>query len=174
MPRISNFSRSHFLRFRAAIESNGIKPTIGWIPVQGTWRVPPCRRTVATQPVSPLRVLSANFPPCFPSLHLLLDLYNPIDVALHERDASTRISPSLPWLPLCVFTSLRRGRDERHNSLRQNYPTYVRLSSSFSFHFFHPLFLSLSFFFFLGDFYRSILLEVKGLKGWSWYFFFFL
>lgn len=68
-----------------------------WIPVQGTWRVPPCRRTVATQPVSPLRVLSANFPPCFPSSHLLLDSYNPIDVALHERDASTRISP----LPDC-------------------------------------------------------------------------
>lgn len=104
-----------------------IKSTMVRIPVQGTWRVPPCRRTVATQPVSPLRVLSANFSP-FPPPTWLVQPY---------RRCITREGCIHAYLPDCVrvFTSLRRGRDERHNSLRQNYPTYVPLSSSFSFDF---------------------------------------
>lgn len=141
-----------------------------WIPVQGTWRVPPCRRTVATQPVSPLRVLSANFPPCFPSSHLLLDSYNPIDVALHERDASTRISP-LPdchcvYLLACVVGGTNVTTRYDRIILRTFVcPPPSRLIL-------HPVFPSPSpfFFFFLGDFYRSILLEVKGGLG----FFFFI
>lgn len=72
------------------------------------WYESPCKERGACHHVGVrlprnLSHLSVSYQRTFPPFHLLLDSYNPIDVALHERDASTRISPIVcVYLLACV------------------------------------------------------------------------